>query len=166
MSRMSAEDIRVRTDRMRYTKDKAASNLTILAIVFDVFYFVSIYKTNAGSYYYTWKIGASIVYNLLFMLAGFLASVGVKSRKTGYTGLLIALGVMQFVRIFYIPLQAHGAIISIAGVESVVMGDAQFTRVIVYLAASGVCCIAAALLSAFHNRTLAQYMRSVENTAV
>ena len=66
------EDL-IKKDRLRFTKNVLSSNLTLLAIVFNALYFVSIYKSDVGSYYYTWMIGISVVYNLLFMLAAFLS---------------------------------------------------------------------------------------------
>lgn len=148
-------------DRMRYTKDKLSANLTLLAIVLDCLYFISIYKSDVGSYYYTWLSGASVVYNLLFMLSAFLASEGVKSRRTGYTGLLLAIGVMQFVRMAYLPTKAHAATLEIAGETVSVMGNGQYTYVLVCLAASGVCCIAAAIISHLNNKKLAAYMKTI-----
>ena len=52
-----------RLDRMRYTKNTTSSRLAILAIIFDVLFFISLYKSDVGSYYYTILIGASIIYN-------------------------------------------------------------------------------------------------------
>lgn len=160
---MTGADRMICKDRMRYTKDKLSANLVMTAIVLDVLYFVSIYKTDVGSYYYTWVIGASIIYNLLFMLTAFLASEGVKSRKTGYTGLLIGIGLMQFVRIFYLPAKAHAASVVIQEVEYAVMSDGQYLFVVACLAISGICCIAGAIISAINNKTLANYIRSIEN---
>ena len=107
---MTQEERNIKKDRMRYTKDKFSANLVTVAIVLDALYFVSIYKTDVGTYYYNWVIGASIIYNLLFMLTAFLASEGIKSRKGGYTPLLTVIGLMQFVRIFYLPAMASKAV--------------------------------------------------------
>ena len=60
-------------DRLRYTKNKLAADLVLLAIVFDVLYFVSLYKSDVGQYYYSMLIGVSIIYNLIFLLTAFLA---------------------------------------------------------------------------------------------
>ncbi len=150
-------------DRMRYTKDKRSANLVLIAIVLDCLYFVNIYKSDVGSYYYTWQIGASIIYNLLFLLTAFLASEGVKNRKTGYTGILLGIGLMQVVRIFYLPAKAHAAVITVSGAEVVVMDDQQFLFVVVCLILSAVCCIAAAVNSFVNNKNLAEHMRSIEN---
>lgn len=155
----------IKKDRMRYTKDSFSSNLVLLAIVLDALYFVNIYQSNVGSWYYKWVIGASIIYNLLFLLGAFLASEGVKARKTGYTAMLIFLGVMQFVRIFYLPTMAHSATITLGGVETVVMGDGQYIYVVAMLAISGVCCLVAAINSYRNNKILADYLHSIEKSA-
>ena len=75
----SKNDALVKKDRLRFTKNKLSSSLTLLAIVFNALYFVCIYKSDVGSYYYQYMMGISVVYNLLFMLIAFLASEGVKS---------------------------------------------------------------------------------------
>ena len=42
----------IRLDRMRYTKNTTASGLALLSILFDVFFFISIYESNVGAWYY------------------------------------------------------------------------------------------------------------------
>lgn len=159
---MKDENLLIKKDRMRYTKDKFSANLILVAIVLDALYFVSIYKTDVGSYYYTWIIGASIIYNLLFLLTAFLASEGVKNRKNGYTGILTVIGLMQFVRVFYLPARAHAAVVTI-GTESVpAMGDKQYIYVVACLIVSGICCLVAAVASYKNNKTLAEYMKTIE----
>ena len=162
---MTQEDLTIKRDIMRFTKDKASANLVILAIVFDCLYFVSLYSSDVGSFYYTWKIGASIVYNLLFLLMAFLASEGIKNRKTGYTAMLIGIGIMQIVRIFYLPAQAHSAVVPVSGQELPAMGDGQYYFVIACLAVSGVCCIIAAVTSHINNKNLADHMKSIGKAA-
>ncbi|MBR1685838.1 MAG: hypothetical protein IJ708_11950, partial [Clostridia bacterium] len=49
----------VSLDRMRFIKNSFSSRMALLAIVFDVLYFISIYKSDVGSYYYSIPIGAS-----------------------------------------------------------------------------------------------------------
>ena len=106
----------VKLDRMRYTKNTTSSRLALLAIVFNVFYFVSIYKTNVD-FYYNLLMGASILYNLIFMLATFLSSEGVKNYKRGYSYVLCALGIIQIVRIFILPARAHATTITVGGAK-------------------------------------------------
>ncbi len=159
----------IRIDRMRYTKDSLPSLLVILAIVFDALYFISIYQTDATTnviadpYLYTsWVIGASIVYNLVFLLVAFLASEGVKNRQHGFTIPLIVIGILQFGRIFYLPAKALSQTLSVGETTVRVMEMGQYFLVVGLLIASGVCCIVAAVISEIHNRTLARYMQTLE----
>ena len=83
---MTTQDERsIARDRMRFIKNSQSARLCYLGILFDVLYFVNIYKSDVGTYYYNVKIGASIVYNLVFLLAAFLASEGVKNYKKDTT---------------------------------------------------------------------------------
>ena len=151
------DEKQIRRDRLRYTKNILSSGLTYLAILFNVFYFVSIYKSDVGSYYYTWLTGISIIYNLLFMLTGFLCSEGVKKYHFGYAVTLIVIGALQFVRIFIIPRLAAKAVITINGEERVVMEAAQHTRVVLFLVISGSVCIIAGIIGIIKSRQLAAY---------
>lgn len=160
---MKEDNLLIKKDRMRYTKDKTSANLVLLAIVLDALYFVSIYQTDVGSYYYTWVIGASIIYNLLFLLTAFLASEGIKNRKTGYTGLLLFIGLMQIVRVFYLPAKAHSATVTIGQETLPAMADSQYIYVVACLIISGVCCLVAAVNSHKNNKTLAEYMKTIES---
>ena len=151
----------VRLDRMRFTKNTASSRLAILAIVFDVLYFVCLYKINVD-YYYTLMMGASILYNLVFMLAAFLASEGVKNYKQGFSYVLGALGAIQIVRIFILPMQAHAATVKVGGEELLAMSDGQFTRMVSYLIASAVCLFAAAAVNLVKSRALKAHIANLE----
>ncbi len=152
-------DRELKLDRMRYVKNTASSRLCYLAILLNVLYFVSIYKSDVGSWYYQILVGGSIVYNLLFMLITFLASEGVKNYKTGFSKTLFVVGALQIVRIFILPIQAHAATVKIAGAETPVMGDAQFIRCILYLAGSAACLILAGIINARKAAALNRHIR-------
>nr|MBQ8244745.1 hypothetical protein [Oscillospiraceae bacterium] len=160
---MNLETMDCKRDRMRYTKDSFSATLALLAIVFDCLYFVSIYQSDVGSWYYNWVIGASVIYNLVFLLAAFLASESVKNRKKGYSGVLALIGILQFVRVLYLPAKAHAATALVNGVEVAVMENGQYLYVVACLVISGICCLVAAVTSYKNNKVLADYMRSVEN---
>lgn len=146
-------------DRMRFTKNSLSSTLCYLAILFNVLYFANIYSTDVGNYYYSITIGLSVVYNLLFLLFTFLGSEGVKNYSKGYSILVTVIGVLQIVRIFYIPLKAHNAVISLEGVETVVMDLKQFILVTVYLALSAGLCIAAGAIGFIKTVKLENYKK-------
>ena len=153
-----SEDRTTLLDRMRYTKNTASSRMALLAIVFDVLFFISLYKSDVGTYYYTALIGASIIYNLVFMLVAFLCSEGVKNYKPTYSWAMIVLGIIQIVRIFIIPVNAHSAQVS----GQPVMGDAQFIRMIIYLTASAACLFAGAVINLNKSRALNAHIASLQ----
>lgn len=164
----------IKTDRMRYTKNAASSRLALLAIVFNVLYFVSVYQSDVDNHYYTLLIGASVVYNLIFMLTAFLSSEGVKNYKKGYSILLAALGVGQIARFFILPRQMHETVWKVVkqtvnGVKTettlMVMDDGQFTFLIVMLALSAVCCFASAMINLIKSTRLEKHIASLNGAA-
>lgn len=163
---MTTEERTIQRDRMRFIKNSLSSNLAILGILFDVFYFVSIYKSDVDTWYYSILIGASIVYNLVFMLAVFLSSEGVKNYKKNYSYLLAAIGVLQVVRIFIIPARAHAATTVIEGMETAVMQDGQFYWVAACLIISAVCLIASAVVNFIRCNELAEHLKTLEAQGV
>ena len=159
------EDKLIQRDRMRFTENTLSSSLALLAILFNVLYFVSIYKSDVGSYYYNIIMGASILYNLIFMLVVFLSSEGVKGYKASFAYALLVVGVLQIVRIFILPMRAHTATVTVSKQKTIVMQNAQFIRVIVYLAASGACCLLAGIVGIRKSRALAAHMAGLEQKA-
>ena len=160
---MDAKEIK--KDRLRFTKNTASSGLVYLSILLDVFFFVSIYKSDVGNYYYTWLTGVSIIFNLVFMLVMFLSSEGVKNYHFGYSIVLIVVGIVQFARILIIPRMAHSTVITLNGVETTVMSDAQFMRVMIYLLASGALAIIAGIIGVTKSTTLTAYNKELEARA-
>ena len=152
------DDRSVQLDRMRYTKNTASSRLALLAIVFDVLFFISIYKSDVGTYYYTATIGASIIYNLVFLLAAFLCSEGVKRYQTVYSWVMIVLGILQIVRIFIIPADAHRTLVN----GEAVMGNGQFIFTVICLALSAVCLFAGAVINLKKSRDLSAHLASLQ----
>ncbi len=150
----------IKKDRMKYTKNKFSSNFALLSIIFNVFYFVNIYKSDVGNYYYSILIGASVIYNLLFMLFTFLCSEGVKKYSFGYSVTLVVIGVLQIARIFYLPTKAHNAVITIADVDKAVMGNDQYRKVIIYLLISAAFAIIGGIVGIIRNRILTAYTKS------
>ena len=162
---ISAEDKITALDRMRYTKDKTAANLTLIAIVLDALFFVKLYQFDRGSWFYTWQIGASVIYNLLFLLIAFLCSEGCKNRQSGYMPAMVLLGVMQFVRIFYFPLRALNATIVEGETEAAVIGKGDFVYMAVLLLLSGVCMLVAAVTNTINNKRLNDYQKTLQKSA-
>lgn len=156
-----ADDNYVRVDRMRYEKNKICSNLAILAIVFNALFFVSIYKSDVGTWYYSMLIGASIVYNLLFMMIVFLISEGTKNYKVAYSWIAIVVGVLQFARLLIYPRMARAAQTQSTGEIVQVMKDPQYYRVVIYLVLSGTCLIVSAVIGIRKHAALKKHLESV-----
>lgn len=153
----------IRVDRMRYEKNKASSALAILSIVLNALFFVSIYKSDVGVWYYSILVGASIVYNLLFMMIVFLISEGSKSYKINYSYAAIVVGALQFARIFIYPRLAYAARTQATGEIVQVMKTPQYVRVVVYLIASGICLIASAVIGIQKCTALNKHMGQMQD---
>ena len=149
----------IKKDRLLYTQNKISSNLTYLGIVFGVLYFVSIYQSDVNNYYYTFNIGLSVIYNLMFLLIAFLSSEGLKNYKISYAYLVIAVGIMQIVRIWGIPMDAHKTLTTVEGVVRLVMEDGQFQYCCIMLIVSAVCCILAGVIGIYKTVMLNNYKR-------
>lgn len=158
---MNGEDF-IKRDRLRFTKNKLSANLTLLAILINAFYFVSVYKCDVGTYYYKWFIGMSVLYNLVFMLVAFLSSEGVKSYNIKYSFPLIALGAGQVIRIFILPLTAKNTTIVIDSVERAVMEDGKFIYQSVLLVVSGALCVIAGVVNIIKAQTLASHQAQID----
>lgn len=149
----------IKKDRLLYTQNKISANLTYLGIVFGIFYFVSIYQTDVNNYYYTFEIGVSVIYNLMFLLIAFLSSEGLKNYKLNYAYVIIAVGIMQLVRIWGIPMKAHTTMTTLDGVETLVMDDSQFNYCCIALVVSAACCIGAGIIGIYKIVMLNNYKR-------
>ncbi len=177
-------------DLLRYKKNSAAAILTYFAIIFDVLFFASLYSSDYGTstnadrtvVFYQWLIGISVVYNLLFLLAGFLCSEGVKNYKNGYSYVLIVMGVLQVARIFIIPaIAAFGSVermfevgifsdISVEsagvieglGITAPVIDQFKFYYMCCCLLASAALCIIAGVNSFIKSTTLQNYMAELK----
>ena len=157
------EERSIQMDRMRFTKNTFSANLALLAILFDVLFFISIYESDKGSWYYTILIGASILYNLIFLLAAFLSSEGVKNYNINYAYLLFALGIGQLVRIFIYPVNARAATVTIQEKTVEVMSSGQFMRVVLYLVLSAACCFAAGAVGVSKSKALSAHLASMNS---
>lgn len=167
----------IKKDRLRFTKNKLSSGLALLAIVFDCLYFVSVYSSDVGTYYYNWQIGLSVLYNLVFLLVAFLSSEGVKNYKLSYSYILMLVGGLQVVRIFFIPLNAYNTTDPTLTVDKVadliakgervpsVMDDFQFWYCAICLVASAALCVIAGVVAMIKTTTLNKYQAELEKNS-
>lgn len=156
---MAREIKDIKKDRLRYTKNTISANLMYIGIVFNIFYFVSIYQADVNDYYYNIEIGISILCNLVFLLIAFLSSEGLKNYKISYAYTVIVLGALQFVRMLGIPQEAHNTTAMVKGQEVLVMDDSQYMYVLIALTVSGIACIVAGLIGVYKTTTLQKYLK-------
>lgn len=156
---MAMNEKEIKKDRLRYTKNTLSSTMVYIAILFDVLYFVNIYQSDVGNYYYTIGIGLSVLCNLVFLLVTFLSSEGLKNYKISYAYTILVVGVVQLLRIFGIPKMAHDATIALAEEELQVMGDSQFRYVVFCLIVSSVACFIAGIAGVYKTVTLNNYLK-------
>ena len=152
------KNLDMKRDRMRFTKNKASANLAYLAILFNVLYFVSIYSSDVGNYYYSITIGISVVYNLLFLLFTFLSSEGVKSYKLPYAILITVLGALQLVRILGFPVDASTTVLESG---EAVMKLSQFLYTVTMLYLSAAAAIASGIIGIVRSVNLEKYKKEL-----
>lgn len=184
---MSMMNESAKRDLLRYKKNSGAAALAYLAIAFDALFFISVYNSDFGSaitadktvLYYQWLIGISVIYNLLFLLAGFLSSEGVKNYKTGFSYLLMVMGLGQIARVFIIPALARfggfaemfevgffseisdefaAKILEETGRTVPLIDQGQFFYMSACLLASAAFCIIAGVVGFIKSTTLKNYM--------
>ena len=85
-----------------------------------------------------------------------------KNYKKSYSYLLAAAGVIQIVRIFIIPVKAHATEAIVNGETVLVMQNAQFTRVLVYLVVSAACLIGSAAVNYIRCSELEAHLKTLE----
>ena len=151
----------VATDRLRYTKNSISAVFSYIAIALNALYFISIYSTDVGSYFYNYEIGISVIYNLLFMLFVFLASEGVKSYDYKFSLILILIGALQIVRIFGIPLTAYQTVVQVGMKKVQAMEIGQFIWCIVLLSLSAGMAIAGGIIGLVKTKKLRSYEKSL-----
>lgn len=164
----------IQNDIQRYKKNKLGSMLALLGIVFACVYFIILYgEIDNGDYYYKWPIAIDVIYNLFFLLFVFLFSEQVKNYDRKMFWAQIAFGVMQFVRIFWLPLAGitETAYIKLTGITlsgdfKAVISGGMFAGLLIGLAGSGVCVIASAVIGYFRSKSLEAFNKKLENGEV
>ncbi len=163
----------IQNDIQRYKKNKLGSMLALLGIVFACIYFMFLYaEINNGGFYYKWPIAIDVIYNLLFLLFVFLFSEQVKNYNSKMFYVQLAFGVMQFVRIFWLPLAGitETAYIDMTGIEyaagtgySAVLSGGTFAILVIGLAGSGACVIASAVVGLIRSKSLENFNKKLES---
>lgn len=157
----------LRSDIMRYKKNSASFWLCILAIIFDVAMFLIIYKeTNCVP---NWALGIDLVLNIVIILAFFLTAEKTKAYSVSGSKTSYVLGVIQVVRIFWIPLTYFKEYLSCmeqinAGAEIVATGlnTGKFIWCFVLLVLSGLSSVFAGIICQKKAKRLQEHLKMKE----
>lgn len=139
-------------EKMFYKNDKLSYSLTLVGLLLNVFYFFTLYRNN-GNFYYTYEMGISVIYNLLFMLFVFLSAEEVKVYKMPFSFVLMIIGLGQIARIFYYPHKAY-----INGV----LPEKRYETIIIYLVISAFFLIVAGIISLIKSTLLRNYLEKAQ----
>ena len=175
MAQLNTNQKIIADDVLRYKKNKLASTLALLGLVFNCLYFMVLYCISNREFYKI-LIGLSVVINLVVLLGGFLASEGVKNYKKSMAIVLLVIAAIQIARIFVYPVQilnfkvAEGS--TFYGMTGAYYFGADLTTkstsaiLIVYLALSAACFVAAAVWGFIVSLRLENFNRQLEKGEV
>ena len=167
----------IKEDIQRYKKNKLGANLALLGIVFECIYFIVLYSQldkNSAFFYYKWPIAIDVIYNLFFLLFVFLFSEQVKNYDRKLFWFQLVVGVMQIVRIFWLPLAGITNTVYI-NMTNIVLGEAGYVKELssgtflaltISLAASGACVIASSIIGLFRSKSLENFNKKIESGEV
>jgi hypothetical protein len=150
MNEKIVSDKYVSIEKLKYRTDKLAYSLAILGLIINVLYFTTLYINN-DNFYYSWKLGISVLYNLIFMLLVFLFAGEIKHYQANYAVLLTIIGLLQIVRIFVYPKQ---------GLVAGALSQNTYTILCVYLMASGFLLISSGISSCIKSTILRNFIKN------
>ena len=163
----------IKDDIQRYKKNKLAANLALLGLVFCCAYFIVLYaQVKNGNYYYNWSIAIDVIYNLFFLLFVFLFSEQVKNYNRKLFWLQMVFGVMQIVRIFWLPLAGVSETLYPTLTKAIYVADAKplssgaFISMVVFLAGSGACVIASGVIGLIRTLSYEKFNKKLESGEV
>lgn len=144
----------IQKDIMRYKKNKFGANLAILGLAVGCLYFLVLYaQVKNNDFYYTWQIAFDVIYNLFFLLFVFLFSEQVKNYNRKLFPLQIIVGVLQIARIFWLPF---------TGMLANAITWATLLAMAIFLAASGACIIASAVIGFIRSKEVDEFSKKLE----
>lgn len=161
-------------DILRYKKNKLASGLALLGLVFNCLYFMILYAlpNHKDKPIFTVMIGASVLFTLIVLLAIFYASEGVKGYNKKFAIVLLVCAVFQIARIFYYPLNGlHNNTLMTSDANHTFgyfgiyfkSSTGVFILMLIYLLASAACLIGAAVWGWIVAVRLEKFQKALDN---
>ena len=170
MEKKSVNQQIISNDVLRYKKNKLASMLALLGLVFNCLYFMILYAMPKEEYT-TIRIGFSIIITLVVLLVIFLSSEGVKGYNKKFSIVLLVLAAFQILRIFGYPLEGvrNNTLIEADSVHTVgyfgiypTNSGMYFALMTIYLAASAGCLIASAVIGWIYATRLQKFQKQLD----
>lgn len=169
----SANQQIIESDVLRYKKNKLASTLALLGLVFNCLYFMILYSFPNDAFY-TFEIGVSVILTLVVLLAIFLSSEGVKGYNKKYSIVLLVIAAFQILRIFGYPLDGlkNDYLYSIGDKSIGYFGYYPtsstffFTMMTIYLVLSAACLLASAVWGWIVAVRLEKFQKSLDEKKV
>ncbi|HWQ57674.1 MAG TPA: hypothetical protein VN540_01550 [Clostridia bacterium] len=135
--------------RMKYQKDKRSSALCVLAIAFNIYYFVAVFRSDAIAP--DLVLGADVIVNIVFMMVAFLAGEKLKAYEPRWGWAVLAMGIAEIARVLVVP--AHYRALG-------VMSDALYYQAAGALALAGLSLMAAGVNALVNRRLLDRAART------
>lgn len=175
MKRTPNQEI-LHSDIMRYKTNKLPASLALLSIVFSCLYFCLLYGFKTR-FFSQWKIGISVMLTLVLLLTTFLSSEGIKAYKKQFSIVLLVLAALQIIRMFGLPLEALKYDSKLAASDVHAFGElryfgaplssgASYALLIIWLAASAACLVAAAVIGYINCVRLEKFQKQIDSGAV
>ena len=178
MKKLNANEQIVADDILRYRKNKLASGLALLGLVFNCLYFLLLYAMPKTEFI-TYSIGFSVILTLVMLLTVFLSSEGVKGYNKKFSIVLLVCAAFQIARIFYYPLKGIRENLLIASDNLHYIGyfgifpsysnptsTVYFILMLVYLCLSAACFIGAALWGFIVATRLEKFQKKLDNNEI
>ena len=171
MEKKTANQQIIANDILRYKKNKLASSLALLGLVFNCLYFMILYAMPKEEFT-TIKIGLSIVLTLVILLVIFLSSEGVKGYNKIFSIVLLVVAAFQILRIFGYPLQGLTKNLLVKADNNHTIGyfgiypknsGMFFALMTIYLAASAACLIASAVIGWIYAARLEKFQKQLDS---
>lgn len=150
----TANQLIIADDILRYKKNKLASSLALLGLVFNCLYFLLLYAMPKTEFQ-TAAMGLSVVLTLVVLLTIFLSSEGVKGYNKKFSIVLLVVAAFQILRIFYYPLKGlqNNLFVALDSTHTIgyfgvypTTSVPFFVILVIYLVASAACLIASAVI--------------------
>jgi hypothetical protein len=156
----------IQNDILRYKKNKLASSIALLGLVFECLYFMLLYSLNYD-FFYKMVIGFSVILTLVVLLAAFLSSEEIKGYNKTYSIVLLVLAVFQILKIFYFPLKGLQQDVLAGNYFGANLNSKEsFAILVIYLVLSAACFAFSAVWGYIVAQRLASYSKALEANEV